>query len=132
VTAAPVVGRLADRGTDRYATGAALLLVVVALVVADLGAGSVVLLGLAAVLLDIGMTSNQVLSQRQIYQLRPDARGPAEHGLHGQRVPRRRGRLRDRGGAAGLLRVDRGDAVRRLGRGRGLPALGLDRVAKWN
>lgn len=41
--------------------------------IADLGAGSVVLLGLAAVLLDIGMTSNQILSQRQIYRLRPDA-----------------------------------------------------------
>jgi predicted MFS family arabinose efflux permease len=74
VAAAPVAGRLADRGTDRYATGAALLLVPVALVIADLGAGSVVLLGLAAILLDIGMTSNQILSQRQIYRLRPDAR----------------------------------------------------------
>jgi predicted MFS family arabinose efflux permease len=74
VAAAPVVGRLADRGPDRYATGVALLLVPVALVIADLGAGSVVLLGLAAILLDIGMTSNQILSQRQIYRLRPDAR----------------------------------------------------------
>ena len=42
--------------------------------IADVGAGSVVLLGLAAVLLDVGMTSNQILSQRQIYRLRPDAR----------------------------------------------------------
>ncbi|HEY6788824.1 MAG TPA: MFS transporter [Trebonia sp.] len=74
VGVAPLVGRLADRGTDRYATGAALLLIVAALVIADVGAGSVLLLGLAAVLLDIGMTSNQILSQRQIYQLRPTAR----------------------------------------------------------
>jgi predicted MFS family arabinose efflux permease len=74
VAAAPVAGRLADRGSDRYATGAALLLAAVALVIADLGARSVVLLGLAAVLLDIAMTSNQILSQRQIYRLRPDAR----------------------------------------------------------
>jgi predicted MFS family arabinose efflux permease len=74
VTAAPVVGRLADRGADRYATGAALLLVPAALVLADLGSGSVILLGLAAILLDIGMTSNQILSQRAIYRLRPDAR----------------------------------------------------------
>jgi hypothetical protein len=74
VTAAPIVGRLADHGADRYATGAALLLVPVALIIADVGAGSVVLLGLAAVLLDVGMTSNQILSQRQIYRLRPDAR----------------------------------------------------------
>ena len=74
VAAAPVAGRLADRGTDRYATGAALLLAALALVLADLGSGSVVLLGLAAVLLDVGMTSNQILGQRQIYRLRPDAR----------------------------------------------------------
>jgi predicted MFS family arabinose efflux permease len=74
VAAAPVVGRLADRGADRYATGAALLLVPAALVLADLGSGSVILLALAAILLDIGMTSNQILSQRQIYRLRPDAR----------------------------------------------------------
>ena len=74
VTVAPIAGRLADRGTDRYATGAALLLAAIALVVAGLGASRVVLLGLAAVLLDVGMTSNQILSQRQIYRLRPDAR----------------------------------------------------------
>jgi predicted MFS family arabinose efflux permease len=74
VAAAPVAGRLADRGTDRYATGGALLLAVIALVIADLGSGSVILLGLAAVLLDVGMTSNQILSQRQVYRLRPDAR----------------------------------------------------------
>ena len=74
VTVAPLAGRLADRSRDRYATGAALLLAVLALILADLGASSVILLGLAAVLLDVGMTSNQILSQRQIYRLRPDAR----------------------------------------------------------
>jgi len=74
VAAAPFAGRLADRANDRYATGAALLIAVAALVIADLGAGSVILLGLAAILLDIGMTGNQILNQRQIYRLRPDAR----------------------------------------------------------
>ena len=74
VTVAPLAGRLADRSRDRYATGAALLLAVLALILADLGASSVILLGLAAVLLDVGMTSNQILSQRQIYRLRPEAR----------------------------------------------------------
>ncbi len=74
VAAAPVAGRLADRGPDRYATGAALLLAAAALLLAALGASSVVLLGLAAVLLDVGMTTNQILSQRQIYKLRPAAR----------------------------------------------------------
>jgi predicted MFS family arabinose efflux permease len=57
-----------------YALGLALLIGVAAMVVALLGAGSVILLGLSAVLLDVAMTAHQVLSQREIYQLRPDAR----------------------------------------------------------
>ncbi|CAN5468497.1 MFS transporter [soil metagenome] len=73
VVAAPVAGRIADRG-DRFASGIALVIGVAALIVARFGASSVILLGLAAVLLDIAMTAHQVLSQREIYQLRPDAR----------------------------------------------------------
>jgi predicted MFS family arabinose efflux permease len=73
VVAAPISGRIADRG-DRYASGIALLIGVAAMVVAHFGGGSVLWLGLAAVLLDIGMTAHQTLSQREIYQLRPDAR----------------------------------------------------------
>ncbi|CAN5274959.1 MFS transporter [soil metagenome] len=73
VIAAPISGRIADRG-DRYASGIALLIGVASMIVARLGGSSVLLLGLAAVLLDIGMTAHQTLSQREIYQLRPDAR----------------------------------------------------------
>jgi predicted MFS family arabinose efflux permease len=73
VVASPVAGRIADRG-DRGASGIALLIAVAAMVVARVGGGSVILLGVAAVLLDVGMTAHQVLSQREIYQLRPDAR----------------------------------------------------------
>jgi predicted MFS family arabinose efflux permease len=73
VVASPVAGRIADRG-DVFASGIALFIGVVAMVVARFGAGSVVLLGVAAVLLDVAMTTHQVLSQREIYQLRPDAR----------------------------------------------------------
>jgi predicted MFS family arabinose efflux permease len=73
VVASPIAGRLADRG-DRFASGIALLIGVAAMCVARFGANSVILLGLAAVLLDIAMTAHQVLSQREIYQLRPDAR----------------------------------------------------------
>jgi cyanate permease len=47
---------------------------VAAMVIACTGAGSVVLLGAAAVLLDVGMIGNQILSLRKIYQLRRDAR----------------------------------------------------------
>jgi predicted MFS family arabinose efflux permease len=50
------------------------LIGIAAMIVAYVGASSVLLLGLAAVLLDIGMTAHQTLSQREIYQLRPDAR----------------------------------------------------------
>jgi predicted MFS family arabinose efflux permease len=73
VVASPVAGRIADRG-DRFASGIALLIGVAAMAVALVGAGSVILLGLSAVLLDVAMTAHQVLSQREIYQLRPDAR----------------------------------------------------------
>jgi predicted MFS family arabinose efflux permease len=73
VAASPVAGRIADRG-DRFASGIALLIGVVSMIVARFGADSVILLGVAAVLLDIAMTAHQVLSQREIYQLRPDAR----------------------------------------------------------
>ena len=73
VAASPVAGRIADRG-DRLASGIALLIGVASMIVARFGADSVILLGLAAVLLDIAMTAHQVLSQREIYQLRPDAR----------------------------------------------------------
>ncbi|MGH3639094.1 MAG: MFS transporter, partial [Mycobacterium sp.] len=73
VVAAPVAGRIADRG-DRFVSGIALLIGVVAMLLSRFGSGSVILLGLAAVLLDIAMTAHQVLSQREIYELRPDAR----------------------------------------------------------
>ena len=73
VVAAPVAGRIADRG-DRFVSGIALMIGVAAMLVARFGAGSVLLLGVAAVLLDVAMTAHQVLSQREIYQLRPDAR----------------------------------------------------------
>jgi MFS family permease len=76
--AQPLLGLLARSfGTSE---GAVTVVVTVTQVGAQIGlfalvgAGSVALLGLAAVLLDVGMTSNQILSQREIYRLRPDAR----------------------------------------------------------
>lgn len=74
VTVAPLAGRIADRGGVRLGTGVAIAAAIVAMLVAWAGASSVILLGLAAVLLDIGVTGHQVLSQREIYDLRPDAR----------------------------------------------------------
>ncbi|GAA1081094.1 MFS transporter [Kitasatospora arboriphila] len=72
--AAPVAGRIADRGHGRSAVGAALLLAPGASVLAALGHGSVLLLALAAVLLDFAVQCHQVLSQHEIYALRGEAR----------------------------------------------------------
>jgi predicted MFS family arabinose efflux permease len=72
--AAPVAGRLGDRGYGRVGRGVAAVVGVGAMVLAGLGVGSLVLLALAAVLLDFAVQSNQVLSVREVYALRPDAR----------------------------------------------------------
>ncbi|NIH79174.1 MFS transporter [Amycolatopsis viridis] len=73
-TAAPLAGRLGDRGHGRLGSGIALALAAVAMVVAWLGAGSLIVLALAAIVLDLAVQGHQVLSQREIYGLRADAR----------------------------------------------------------
>ncbi|GHF32885.1 putative MFS family arabinose efflux permease [Amycolatopsis bartoniae] len=72
--AAPIAGRLGDRGHGVLGSGAALALGAVAMVVADLGVHSVVALAVAGVLLDLAVQGHQVLSQQEIYGLRADAR----------------------------------------------------------
>jgi predicted MFS family arabinose efflux permease len=72
--AAPVAGRLGDRGYSRPVRGAAAVLGVAALILAGLGSASLILLAVAAVLLDFAVQSNNVLSVRDIYALRPEAR----------------------------------------------------------
>jgi predicted MFS family arabinose efflux permease len=72
--AAPVAGRLADRGHGYVGRLVAIVIGVVAMVLAALGHGSVLLLAVAAVLLDLAVQGHQVLSQRDIYALRGDAR----------------------------------------------------------
>jgi predicted MFS family arabinose efflux permease len=67
-------GVLGDRGLGRPVRGLSLVLGVGAMVLAGLGSGSVVLLACAAVLLDLATQGHQVLSQRDIYALREDAR----------------------------------------------------------
>ncbi len=71
--AALIAGRLGDRGLGRPVRGAAIALAVVAMVLAGTGGGSLILLAVAAVVLDLAVQANQVLSQREIYGLRPDA-----------------------------------------------------------
>lgn len=74
--AAPLAGRLADKGYTRRASGVAMAMVVGALLltIAAYRVGSVALLVVAAVILDAGVQTNQVLSLRSIYSLPGEAR----------------------------------------------------------
>jgi predicted MFS family arabinose efflux permease len=72
--AAPIGGWLGDHGYGHRASAVALLMAVVSMALAAVGAGSVALLAVAAVLLDLAVQCHQVLSQRDIYALNPDAR----------------------------------------------------------
>jgi predicted MFS family arabinose efflux permease len=72
--AAPIAGKLADRGHGALASGGALALAVLMAVLAAAGHRSVILLGVAGVLLDFAVQSHQVMSQHEIYALRADAR----------------------------------------------------------
>ena len=71
---APVAGDAGDRGWTRPASGLALLTVSLSFAVAAVGSNSVALLMTAAVLLDLGVWSSQVLGQRAIYALDSGAR----------------------------------------------------------
>jgi predicted MFS family arabinose efflux permease len=71
---APASGRLGDRGHGRVASGLAFCLASVAMVLAGVGAGSVIVLGLAGVFVDVAVQSHQLFSLQEIYALRPDAR----------------------------------------------------------
>ncbi|CAN5547487.1 MFS transporter [soil metagenome] len=75
--AAPIAGRLGDRGYVRAGTAAALGVAILAMLGAGWAAAAhgLILLAVAAVLLDAATQFNQVLSQRVIYAIAPDARG---------------------------------------------------------
>lgn len=74
---APVAGRLGDRGHIRMGTGIALGSAILACLVAGWAGAAhmLILLALAAVLLDAATQLNQVLGQRVIYSIAPEARG---------------------------------------------------------
>ena len=72
--AAPLAGRLADRGHGELGQGIALLVAAASFVLSLTGQGSWVLLGVAAVVLDFCVQSHQVMGQHVIYALRPEAR----------------------------------------------------------
>jgi predicted MFS family arabinose efflux permease len=72
---APIAGRVADRGWTRPATGLAMATVAVAFLCARIGgAGHLAALVAAAVLLDAGAQVSQIVGQRIIYGIDPEAR----------------------------------------------------------
>jgi len=72
--AAPIAGRIADRGYGVLARGVVILVAAASALLALLGQGNWVLLGVAAVAIDFSVQSHQVLGQHVIYALRPEAR----------------------------------------------------------
>jgi predicted MFS family arabinose efflux permease len=72
--AAPIAGRLGDMGYGSVVRSGAAGLGVLAMILAGVGASRVAFLAVAAVLLDLAVQSHQVISQREIYGLRDDAR----------------------------------------------------------
>ena len=75
--AAPMAGRLADRGFIRAGTMGAMIAAVVAFLVAGWSgtAGLLIVLAIGAIVLDGATQFNQVISQRVIYAIAPEARG---------------------------------------------------------
>ncbi|MED2915283.1 MFS transporter [Bacillus thuringiensis] len=76
--AAPIGGRLADLGWTRPATGIALTVVIISLLLPLIIQSSspigIAVLVIAAILLDMGVSANLVLSQRLIFSLSPEIR----------------------------------------------------------
>lgn len=77
--AAPIAGRLADKGWTRFLTGLAMIVAASSCTLAYLvhghSAASLVLLVLAAILLDMAVSGNLVLGQRVVYSLSNEAKG---------------------------------------------------------
>jgi predicted MFS family arabinose efflux permease len=72
--AAPVAGRLGDRGFGVPVRGGAIALGIGTLLLAATGSSSLALLALSAVLLDFAVQGGHVMNMRDIYALRPEAR----------------------------------------------------------
>lgn len=77
--AAPIAGRLADRGWTRLLSGLAMGIAAVAFLLThiflDNSTTALAILVLAAIMLDMGVSANLVLGQRAIYSLGSEIRG---------------------------------------------------------
>ncbi|WP_037731233.1 MFS transporter [Streptomyces roseochromogenus] len=71
---APLAGQWADRKLTRPMTGAAFVLAALAFALAGLGRHHIVLIALAAIVLDMTVQATLILGQHTIYQLDPHAR----------------------------------------------------------
>jgi predicted MFS family arabinose efflux permease len=71
---APIAGRLADRGLSRPLTAAAFVIAVLAFAIAGFGRDSIVLLAVAAILIDMAVQGSLIFGQHTIYALDPAAR----------------------------------------------------------
>lgn len=80
---APLAGRLADRGYTRSGIWIAIASIVVAFALAGWAGAALSVVGLAvsAILLDVAVQANLVMSQRVIYGLDPAARGRINAGF---------------------------------------------------
>lgn len=72
--AAPIAGRLGDRGHSTRVTLVGMVLVLAAFAIAWFGAGSVIALVTSAIVLDAGVQLNQITGQRTLYGLAPAMR----------------------------------------------------------
>ncbi|MET7493270.1 MFS transporter [Streptomyces sp900116325] len=71
---APFAGHWADRGLVRPMTGTAFVVAALAFALAGFGGHSVVLIALAAILMDMAVQTTLILGQHTVYQLDPAAR----------------------------------------------------------
>ncbi|MBB3770318.1 putative MFS family arabinose efflux permease [Angulomicrobium tetraedrale] len=76
VVVSPLAGWIADKGYSRAATGGALLLAGIGLLLTQIGVGvgSVVVLAVGAIVLDCAATANLVFGQRALFMLAPEIR----------------------------------------------------------
>ena len=75
--AAPIVGRLADRGLGLVLSATAMVALAAFFAVSGYAvmAGALVLLAMSAVLIDAAVQANQIVSQRIIFAIAPEKRG---------------------------------------------------------
>ena len=74
--AAPLAGRVADRGWIKQGTAIAIIIVIAAFIIAKISGGhSIIALVISALLLDIGVAGNLVFGQRSLFSFAPEVRG---------------------------------------------------------